>query len=153
MQVGNSTTIPLSLPICSLPLINPVRHIAHWVAKGIITVANLMVRPTLKTFRAVQFEYGLEDSDQYQFLQVDHFLHASLHTSTLLPQRIALYFTKPPTNIKVIFLFYNTLNNKMIFTKSSKIKAWEQNLYTSYTSEQWQKALHTTYAATKSVNL
>lgn len=41
----------------------------------------------------------------------------------------------------------------MVLTKPSDIKAWEHDLDTSYTAEQWQKALHTTYAATKSVNL
>lgn len=74
-------------------------------------------------------------------------------TSIQLPWRKALYFTKPSTNIKGISLFLKTINNKMIFTKFSDITAWERKLGTSSTPTQWQKALQSTYSATKSVNL
>lgn len=49
--------------------------------------------------------------------------------------------------------FYNLLNNKNAFVKSSPMRPWKQDSSVCYTSAQWQKALSVTYAAKKSVNL
>lgn len=146
-----SKTLPLT--ISSLALIILDLHISHWVSKGARVIEDLMVGPTLKTFRALQLEYGIEERDHYRYLQILHFLHSNPQTSTLLPWRVVLYLTNPFTNIKGISLFYNTLNNKNDFTKSTPIKAWERDIDTAYTTDQWQKTLHITCAATKCVNL
>lgn len=40
-----------------------------------------------------------------------------------------------------------------VFTKSTNIKAWEQDIDATYTEDQWQKALQITFTTTKSANL
>ena len=143
----------LPLPISSLPLIIPGLSVAHWSVKGIKTVGDLLSGPTLKSFQALQGEFGLADTDSYRYLQISHFLKKSPQTSTALPWRAMLYFTNPTTNIKGISLFYNLLNNKNIFIKTSNMDTWERDIGATFSDDQWQSALRSTFSATKSVNL
>lgn len=144
---------PMQLTTSSLSLLIPDIHITHWMNKDIKVLADLMVGPTLKTFEALQIEYGLEDNDQYRYIQIAHLLHKTPQITIDIPWRVFLYLTNPRTNIKGISLFYNLLNNKNIVTKANNIKAWEQDLGATYTEEQWQTALPNTFNATKSANL
>lgn len=50
-------------------------------------------------------------------------------------------------------MFYNFLNDKSLFVKTNSLLAWESYLGTSYTNEQWHKALRHTHSATKCTNL
>lgn len=56
MQDVDPPTVSLPLPISSLDGIIPDLHIKHWLDKGIKTINDLMIGPTIKTFRAVQLE-------------------------------------------------------------------------------------------------
>lgn len=123
MQLGGTATKPLPFTLASIAMLIPDIHISHWVSKGIITTEDLMIGPTLKTFRAVQLKYGIKDHDHYRYLQISNFLHTNPHSTTYLPWRAVLYFTNPSTKIKGISLFYNMLHNKNKFTKSRTVKA------------------------------
>lgn len=103
---------PLPLTISSFQLIIPDLHISHWITKGIGVVEDLLVGPSIKTFGALQLEYGLDNNDHYRYLQIAHFIQNTSQISTMLPWRASLYLTNPTTNIKGMSLFYNLLNNK-----------------------------------------
>lgn len=45
-------------------------------------------------------------------------------------------------------MFYNTLQNKSSFTKSTPLHRWESDLGQSYTVDKWEKACKSTYKAT-----
>lgn len=57
------------------------------------------------------------------------------------------------STIKGIALFYSTLGQKDTFIKVTSFKQWERGFGRSYHTSIWQKALSTTYAATRSSNL
>lgn len=137
----NSKYIPLS--ISSLQLLNPNIKVGHWTSKGISTVDDIKTGPSLKTFRAAQIEHGLELKDHYAHIQVSHLLLSIPNPCVTLPWRSFLYLTNPN----------NFFNQNSIFSKTPSMKTWEIDLMSSFTSEQWQTALTSTYTATKSINL
>lgn len=127
---------PLPLTISSLPLIVPGLSVARWLAKGIKVIDDLSIGPVLKSFSDLQVEFGLEDYDSYRYLQIVHLLRRNTQTSTLLPWRVMLYLTNPTTNIRGISLFYNLLNNKTVFVKTSNLVAWERDLGATFSDYQ-----------------
>lgn len=130
-------TSSFPLPLTSLVTIISDLNVKHWKDKGIINHTDLMIGPSRKTFRSLQVEFGLEGADYYTFIRISHFLKTNPPLSFQLPWKIALYLTKHFTNIKGISLFYNTISEKQMFSRSSNIVAWERDLGISYSSEQW----------------
>lgn len=63
------------------------------------------------------------------------------------------YYNNPTTKTRGISLFYKLLNDKEVVRKKSSVLAWKKELGISFTLDQWQMALFTSYAATKCVNL
>lgn len=149
----NSTTTLLTLPLLSLSIIIPNLNVTRWVEKGIKGIDDPLIGTCPKTFSSLQIEYGLSNLDYYTYLQINHFICSNLNTAITLPWKVTLYYTKPHTKTKGISLFYNLLNRKDVFTKTSHIQAWKKDLSTKFSSEKWQTALRITYAATRSVNL
>lgn len=82
-----------------------------------------------------------------------HFLQRSLPPKIFLPWQVVQFYTSSNSNIKGISLFYNIINNKNIFLKSTPLNAWELDLGKTYPLEKWQKALCSTYIATKIINV
>lgn len=146
--------VPLKFPITALGLIIPDLSLAKWNIRGELALEDLLVGPTVKTFRTLQIEYDIPSSDYYKYTQISHLLEKkSNELITRLPWQIALFLTNKSTKLKGTALFYKHLQNKNSFNKTSNIVAWEKDFKRVYTDDQWIKALKITYVSTRSANL
>lgn len=127
-------TIPI--PISNLQLLIPDLNIRNWLLRGITTLADITIGPAIKTFIAIQLEYGLESKDLYTYNQIAHFLSAIPTPFFSIPIKTYLYLTNPTTSIKGISLFYKLLNQKSVLSISPSMKSWEIDLKSSYSTEQ-----------------
>lgn len=120
--------------------------------RGISTVEDLLIGPSIKTFRSLQIKYANPNQHYYKYLQVQHFLH-NKNTTLALPWRIVQFYKEPSTKRKVISIFYSILNQNDTFVKTVPFKQWETHFGVIYLPSTWQKALTITHASTRSANL
>lgn len=151
MSTHNTKSIPL--PISSLQILVPDLNVRRWTSRGITTVEDIKISPSIKTFRAIQIDHGLESMALYTDNQIAHLLLVIPTPYVSISNKIFLYLTNPVTSIKGISLFYNFLNQKSELSKIPSMKTWELDLMSSYSIEQWQNSLKITYVCTKCVNL
>lgn len=85
---SNSLVSPLQIPIASLSGVIPDLRINHWTDQGITHIEDLRIGSTMKTFRTLQIEYNLEQSEYYRYMQICHFIKTTPPLSIQLPWRI-----------------------------------------------------------------
>lgn len=146
-------TIHLEIPITTIALIIPELNLTKWESLGIKWVLDLFVGTTMESFTHLQLEYSLPASDQFNYICVASYLKSSNYLHCKLFWKIHTYLTARDSRKGGISLFYNFLNNKFILVKTNSMLAWERDFATSYTEEQWHKALQHTHSAIKCTNL
>lgn len=100
---------------------------------------DLFVGPALKTFRALQLEYSIPQSE--------HYLVKHSKQVTSLPWQIPQYYLTNNMKTKGTSVIYKHLHNKQELIKSPHIRVWKRDFGREYLKDQWQRALSTTYSS------
>lgn len=134
---ANIPQIPI--PNESLHHLSPDLSLQHWARKGI----------NMKSFPHLQNEFKLPPTDFFSYIRGKHCIEAlKLPLYTVYPKAWEYLTTTSPKK-KGISILYNTLHQKLHFTKTSPHTHWEKDLGHTYTEHQWQRALQSIYKATK----
>lgn len=107
-------------------------------------MSDLYSSTNIKPFASLQAEYELPTSEQFNYVRITSYFKSK---NTL---RYGLFWRIYPTSKRKPYHF---LYNKFILKKTNSILTWERDLNTSFSDEQWSKALQHAYSATKCTKL
>lgn len=118
-QACSNTT--LNIPLSALtPLIAQI-SLTALINKGITHLHNLYIGNSLKTFSVLQKEFNLPQNDIYQYPQIRHCLLQISYNHQTIQTSARSFLTSPIVIQKINALFYNILQQKCTFIKSSPI--------------------------------
>lgn len=106
---------------------------------------------SLKSFEQLQEEFQLPATERFFYLQISH-LNSINSQEILLHKQGWQYLQCTSSSIKGTSLFYNLLQNKLVFSKSAPYSKWESDLGETFTTQQWQLAFKTIYQTSKCAN-
>lgn len=112
---------------------------------------HILDQNTLKPFVQIQNKFNIPTADHYLYLQISHFLN-SLTSPEIFVHKQSQYFINKPPSVNETSLFYNLLQNKLIFHKATPYLKWKTDLGKSFTTYQWQSAFKSIYKASKCTN-
>ena len=145
--------VNVKIPFQALHLIIEHVPIASWSGRGITYIHELYSNGRLKSFQSVQSEFDLPHTSYSQYAQIVHYLQKLGNLCQYIHSLAWAFLTSPVQQKKGISLFYNLLQQKRIFTKSSSHLLWERDLQCSFTDDQWHMACKANQSASNCTSL
>lgn len=140
----------IRLPLRSLELLIPCIALQQWDEAGIHWINYLYQSNQLKSFESLQAEYDHPKSAYYSYMRVSSFLSKHAPPSLQISSKIWKFLCSLHPTQKGISLFYNSLQHKLIFSKTLPMLKWE-DLHTSFPETQRIRAIRCNYTLTHCV--
>lgn len=149
IQPTHSYSIPLRALMGQIPDL----RIQRWHTYGINSILDLTLQNSLKTFKDLQNDHHLPDSEAYTHARISHFLKTSkLSSVASIPEELHGFYSQPTYSKHDISIIYAALMDQCPLTQINTLSKWKTELNLTTTPSKWQKAFKYTYAASHCSN-
>lgn len=142
----------LDAPICNNHAFGPGLEditFVTWQRRGICSLKDIYIDGHFPSFQQLRVKFNLPNSHFFRFLQLRHFIKASIPQFDLIPRNSVLdsFVSVEPYTRGAVSRFYRALLDIYSPSSDSFREQWQEELGVDVTDDVWQECIQNIYCS------